>query len=198
MHVERTWLYRFLIAFCRGLYTILFGAKASGLEHFPKDMNCILLSNHIHAFDPATIAVFYRANEIHFIAKEAIFKHKLLAKFFTKLHAFPVNRGETDMRAMRQAVQVLRDGHVLGIFPEGHRQRDQRVKAIETGVAVIALRSDVPVVPIYISGRYRPFGRLKLTVGPPIPLDDLRAERVDSQALEAVKQRIVAALNALK
>jgi len=198
MNVEKTWLYRTLITIVRGIYAVFFGAKATGREHFPTGQNCILLSNHIHAFDPVTLAVFYKANEIHFIAKESIFRNRWLAKFFTQLHAFPVNRGETDMRAMRQAVQVLRDGHVLGIFPEGHRQQDRTVKSIETGVAVIALRSGVPVIPMYISGHYRPFGRLRLTVGPPIPLDDFRAERVDADVLEAVKERIVASLNALK
>jgi len=179
------------------IYAVFFGAKATGCEHFPKDQNCILLCNHVHAFDPVTIAVFYRASEIHFIAKESIFRRKWLAKFFTKLHAFPVHRGETDMRAMRQTMQVLKDGHVLGIFPEGHRQQDRQVKSIETGASVIALRSGVPAIPMYISGRYRPFGRLRLTVGPPINLDDFRGERADAEVLEAVKQRILDSLNAL-
>ena len=197
MNVERTRLYRTLIAICRVIYAVVFGAKASGREHFPKDQNCILIGNHIHAIDPVTLAVFYKANEIHFIAKESIFENRWLARILTKLHAFPVNRGETDMRAMRQAVQVLRDGHVLGIYPEGHRQKDRTVKAIETGVAVIALRSGVPVVPVYVSGHYRPFGRLRLTVGPPIPLDDIRSGRADTEALETVKRRVVESLNAL-
>lgn len=198
MNKEKTWLYSLVRIIAGIVYPLFFRAKAEGCENFPKDQNFILLSNHVHLLDPVTVAIFYKHSEVHFIAKDSLFKNKLFGAFLRKLHAFPVNRGETDMKAMRQAMQVLADGHVLGIFPEGHRQEDGVVKGLETGIAVIALRSRVPIVPAYISGRYRLFGRLRLQVGKPVELEDLRAGRVDAEALETVKSRILDALDALK
>lgn len=198
MNAEKTRLYTFARIIFGFVYSVFFRAKAVGLENFSEDQNCILLGNHIHALDPVTLALFYKPSEVHFIAKESLFKRKWLAALLSKLHAFPVNRGGTDMGAMRQAMQVLRDGHVLGIFPEGHRQPDAKVKRLETGVAVMALRSDVPVIPVYIAGKYRLFGRLRVAVGKPVPLEDLRAGRADAGALEAVKERVMEALEALE
>lgn len=198
MNRERTFLYTLARGIAGILYPLIFRAKARGQEHFPADTNCILLANHISAWDPITVARYYTISEVHFMGKESLFKVKPLAWLLRKLHAFPVNRGESDMAALRQSMQVLGEGHVLGIFPEGHRQQGDRVRFIETGVAVIALRSDVPLVPMLITGKYRLFGRPRLVVGEPIPLDDLRGRRADKETLEALKARIIDALEALR
>lgn len=92
------------------------------MENFPREENCIILSNHLSAWDPITIAHVYKHNEIHFIAKESLFRNRALKWFLGRLHAFPVSRGEADLAAMRTALKVIADGHVLGIFPEGHRR----------------------------------------------------------------------------
>lgn len=198
MKKERTFVY----TLCRGiaavLYTLFFGAKARGVERFPQDENCIILANHIHALDPVTVARFYKVSEIHFMAKDSLFRNPFLHWLITKLHAFPVNRGATDMGAMRKAMQVVRDGHVLGIFPEGHRQTSEHVESIETGVAVIALKTNVPLVPVLITGRYSFRGRLRVVVGDPIPMDDLRESASSASAPEELKRRIIDALEALR
>lgn len=198
MNKERTWLYSIARALAAVVCRCIFFSKARGLENFPRDENCILLGNHISAWDPVTVAHYYKPNEVHFMGKESLFKNPVLRTLFKWLHAFPVYRGERDMRAMRTAMQVLYDGHVLGIFPEGTRQRDDRMQSIETGVAVIALKSDVPLIPICISGRYRLFGKVRMVVGPPIKLDDLRGRRADTPTLEETKSRIIDAVEALR
>ncbi len=197
MKKERTPLYTFARGIAWLICSVIFGSSASGLENFPQDENCIIIGNHISGWDPIMVARYYGVSEVHFIAKESLFRNPVLRWLLTKLHAFAVHRGETDMAAMRKAMQVVQDGHVLGIFPQGTRQAEGAVKTIETGVAVIALKSDVPLIPVRVSGRYRPFGGLHLAVGPRIAVDDLRAGRADAQALEEVKRRIIAALEAL-
>lgn len=198
MKKEKTPLYTFARVVIGIGFRVAFGVRATGMENYPQDQNCIILSNHISALDPLTIAMFYKVSEIHFIGKESLFRNKFLAKLLTTLHAFPVNRGETDMGAMRTAMQIVRDGYVLGIFPEGHRQQGEHMQRIETGVAVMALKTDVPVVPVCITGKYRPFGKLRVTVGEPIPMDDLRAMRSNSEVLETLKQRIIDSVEALR
>lgn len=195
---EKTWLYSFARVVIGIIYRWIFRAKARGVEHFPTEENSIILGNHISAWDPLTVAVYYKASEIHFFAKDSLFRSRFLRWLLTKLHAIPVRRGETDMGAMRQAMQVLKEGRVLGIFPEGTRHSTDQVQSIETGVAVMALKSSVPIIPVLISGRYKLFGRVRLVVGPPIPMDDLRAGRPDTPALEAAKARMIVAVEALR
>jgi 1-acyl-sn-glycerol-3-phosphate acyltransferase len=167
------------------------------VERFPKDVNCILFANHISAWDPLIVAHLSKHNEVHFFAKASLFKYKMLAAVLRKVHAFPVKRGETDMKAMRHAMQVLKDGRVLGIFPEGTRNYDGQIKPIETGIAVMALKSRVPVIPIMINGRYKLFSKITVNIGEPIPLDDLFAKTADVDALDEVKARFMRALQAL-
>lgn len=198
MKKERTFLYTLLRGVASFLYRIIFLSRIEGRENYPTDQNCIILANHISAWDPVTVAYSYKVSEVHFMGKDSLFKNRLLGGFLRKVHAFPVSRGETDMAAMRTAMQIIRDGKVLGIFPEGHRQKDNRVQHIETGIAVMAMRTDVPLVPVMITGKYRLFGRIRVRVGQPIPLDDLRAAHADAQTLETLKQRIIDALEALR
>ncbi|MEG0766404.1 MAG: hypothetical protein RR482_01695, partial [Clostridia bacterium] len=87
---------------------------------------------------------------------------------------------------------------VLGIFPEGHRYHTGQIEKMETGVAVLALKSNVPLVPVYISGHYRVGGRLRIWVGPMVLIDDLRVQGADSTTLEAVKDRLQQALTVLQ
>ncbi len=198
MNRERTFFYRFAIAVLWPVYKFIFRAKARGVENFPKDTNCILISNHISAWDPLTIGLFYKESEVHFIAKDSLFKFRPLAAILRWLHAFPVSRGESDMAAMRACMQVLRDGHVLGVFPEGTRGHEGHVREIQTGIAVMALKSAVPVVPILLTGRYRLFGNVRLTVGALVPLDDLRAGRADAVTMDAVKSRVRESIESLR
>ncbi len=198
MNIEKTGFYTFARFVISVILRFIFGIKFDGMENFPKNQNCILIGNHTSAWDPLTIALFYSHNEVHFMAKESLFKNAFLKLILDNLHAFPVRRGETDMGAMRMCMQVLREGHVLGIFPEGHRQKDGRVKHVETGIAVMALKTEVPIIPVFICGRYRPFGRLRAVAGPPIPLGDLRAKHPDVEILEAVKARVIHSLESLR
>lgn len=198
LNKEKTGLYSFARVLAWFVCRVIFGVKARGMEHFPRYENCIILGNHISAWDPITIAHLYKISEVHFIAKESLFKIPVLPFLLKHLHAFRVNRGETDMSAMRTSMQVIREGHVLGIFPEGHRQKNGKVSSIETGVAVMAIKSEVPIIPVLIEGKYRLFGALRVVVGPPVRIDDLRERRPDAQTLEALKARIIDALEALR
>lgn len=198
MKKEKTFLYTIARGIAAVIYRVIFPTKARGMENFPTNENFIVLSNHISAWDPITIARYYRTSEIHFMAKESLYKNKLLAALLNKLHAFPVNRGKADMTAMRTAMQIIHDGYVLGIFPEGHRQHNDCVQSIESGVAVLALRTDVPLIPVVITGKYRFGGRIRVVIGPPIDIADLRAGPPDTPTVEAVKTRIIDAVEALR
>ncbi|HML46551.1 MAG TPA: lysophospholipid acyltransferase family protein [Clostridia bacterium] len=194
MKPRRTPLYSFARVVMALLYPLMFGIRVRGAEHFPKDRNFIVLANHISNWDPVSVAYACKTWEIHFLAKEGLFKNRLLRWLVTKLHAIPVSRQGTNLAAMRTALGVLRDGQVLGIFPEGHRYNTGRVEKIETGVAMLALKSDVPLVPAYIKGKYRLWSGLTVRIGPAMDLSDLREKGQSAEAIEEIKQRIESAL----
>jgi 1-acyl-sn-glycerol-3-phosphate acyltransferase len=87
-----------------------------------------------------------------FMAKEELFRPKLLSHLMGSLGAFPVSRGRLDRKVLRQTMQMLADGLVVVIFPEGMRSPGGRLRAAFPGAALIALRSGVPIIPVGITG----------------------------------------------
>ena len=91
---------------------------------------------------------------------------------------------------MRACMQVLRDGQVLGIFPEGTRHLPSLMQTVESGAALIALRANVPLLPVYIDSRVRCFHRTQAWVGEPIDFSDLRAQGVNTDTVNLLCDRI--------
>ena len=191
--LHRTWLYTFIVW---GLYFIvskvLFFVKIEGRENIPKDRNCVLMGNHQCILDPLMLALCVPDREIHFMGKKELWNNKLLGWAFTKVHGFPVDRGNMDMGAIRTAMNVLKGGETLGIFPEGTRSRTGHMLPLLSGASMLALRSGCEVIPVYIDGRYKPFHRITVRVGTAVEMDDLRAGRVTKESCDALTGRIEA------
>lgn len=191
-------VYRISRVLCRFYFYRLCGMKVTGQENLPEKGPFIILSNHRSMGDPFVLGVLYEQGELHFMAKEELFRNPVVRWYITRMHGFPVKRGQGDLSAMRTAMQVLRDGNALGIFPEGTRHKDGVMGEVQSGVSVLALRSKVPLIPVYIAGKYRIGGKLRAIVGKPVDADDLRALRADKQTLDTLDQRIYQALVALQ
>lgn len=191
--LHRTWLYTFIVW---GLYFIvskvLFFVKIEGRENIPKDHNCVLMGNHQCILDPLMLALCVPDREIHFMGKKELWNNKLLGWAFTKVHGFPVDRGNMDMGAIRTAMNVLKEGDTLGIFPEGTRSRTGHMLPLLGGASMLALRSRCDVIPVYIDGNYRPFRRMTVRVGRPVQMDDLLALRVTKETCDTLTGRIEA------
>ena len=191
--LHRTWLYTFIVW---GLYFIvskvLFFVRIEGRENIPKDRNCVLMGNHQCILDPLMLALCVPDREIHFMGKKELWNNKLLGWAFTKVHGFPVDRGNMDMGAIRTAMNVLKEGDTLGIFPEGTRSRTGHMLPLLGGASMLALRSRCDVIPVYIDGNYKPFRRMVVRVGEPVEMSDLLAGRVTKEACEELTHRIEA------
>lgn len=135
----------------------------------------IAIANHRSLLDPMALGYMCPC-QIRFLAKKELLNNRLLAAMFRNLRVIPVHRHNMDMTAMRACLKALRDGHVLGVFPEGTRHRSGLMEDIETGVGMIALKANAPLIPVYFSGRIRPFRVTHAYVGEPIPFDDILAE----------------------
>ena len=194
---EWTPVYRFIVNLYLVVAKALFFMRFHGLERIPRGGPCVLMANHRCLLDPVTLALCARDREIRFMGKKELFEKPVLGKLFRMAHGFPVDRGNLDMSAVRTALSVLGEGNTLGIFPEGTRSRTGHMLPLLGGASMIALRARVPVVPVYIDGTYRPFRRIEVYVGEPLPMDDLLAGRVNKESCEALTHRMEASFAAL-
>lgn len=190
-------LYRFAYAVLRPFYALFYPARVDGLENIPAEGAFILCCNHCNARDPFYLAVRQPRRYLHFMAKADLFKRKLVGRFITAVGGFPVDRGHSDLSAVRTALQLLKDGHCMAIFPQGTRVKDNHPTPMLDGVSMIALRSGAPVIPAYIGGPYRLFRRTQVSFGKPVSFDGLPS-RVDSATLDLATRRIEDAVWSLR
>ena len=150
----------------------------------------IIMANHRSFADPMALAIKVKRYEIRFIGKRELAHGRLKSWLFSGLHMILVSRHATDMAAMRQCMQTLKEGHILGIFPEGTRHQPEMMQEVERGTAIIALRARVPLLPVYIDGKIRPFHITHIYYGKPMELDDLYAQGVNNDTAHQLCQRI--------
>jgi 1-acyl-sn-glycerol-3-phosphate acyltransferase len=159
----------------------LFRLRAEGVENVPQNGGFVLAANHLSNFDPWPLGLpLFPKRYLRFMAKSELFWWPL-GPIISSGGAFKVRRGEGDLNAMNKAVELVRDGHVVVMFPHGTRQRKGLVKKYQprshTGAARIALEAGVPLVPAAIAGtdRLSRLGPLRVRYGEPIALDGLDA-----------------------
>ena len=121
-----------------------------GKERVPGSGPLIVVSNHLNIADPPLLGAAI-PRRLRFMAKQELF-HSRFGVFLRWFGAFPVRRFEADLAALRQAQGILKEGGVLGMFPEGHRSRDGGMGPPHPGTALIALRSGAPLLPVGITG----------------------------------------------
>lgn len=195
---ERTPLYT-LARLVFGIWLrVLYPVRWHNREQLSLPAPFILIANHRCFIDPLAIAIPIRDREVRFLAKRELTQSRLARNVLTKLHAIPVTRHGTDMGAMRASLQALREGHILGIFPEGTRRQPVMMQEVESGAALIALRARVPVLPCYIHGKIGPFRVTHIYYGAPMSLEDLYAQGVNSDAVQALCGRMRDTLYAMR
>ena len=175
----------------------IYPLRFHGREYADLDAPFILVSNHKHWLDPLIIGSGIRRYEVRFLGKKELVKTRVGAWLLNKLHMIVVDRHNSDLKAMRECMNVIRQGHVLGIFPEGTRCRNTTMEHLETGCAFIALRAKVPLLPVLIDRPVRPFRLTRVTYGPPIDISDLAAEGINAETAEKLNERIRASILSL-
>ena len=149
---------RALIALVRSFFRLVMEMRVEGLENFPREGPVVLAANHVTNFDVFPMQ-FALPRPIFFMGKAELFKNPLMDLVIRNLSGFPVNRGETDLWAMRHAAKVLAHGQTLGMFPEGTRSKGRGLKVAKTGAARLAIEAHCPILPIAIVGSDQFFKR---------------------------------------
>ncbi|MFF9278134.1 lysophospholipid acyltransferase family protein [Streptomyces griseosporeus] len=194
------------------LLRLLFRPRIEGLEHVPASGPAIVAGNHLSFSDHFLMPAVLR-RRITFLAKREYFtgpgiKGRLIAAFFRSAGQIPVDRSgkEAGQAAIREGLGVLRKGELLGIYPEGTRSHDGRLYKGKVGVAVMALKAGVPVVPCAMIGTFeaQPPGRVVPRLHPVVirfgkPLDFSRYAGLEQEkaVLRAVTDEIMYAILSL-
>src|SRR3954454_2387060 len=104
--------------------------QVDGLEHLPSDGPVLLAGNHDSYWDPLAIGLAARPRrQIHALAKSSLWKNPVLAKVLDGMGQIPIDRGKGDLGALSRAIEALREGHCIGVFPEGTRTRGRTLRA---------------------------------------------------------------------
>ena len=155
-------LARFLAWLARVLTRVLTRVKVEGLDNLPKEGPLIVVSNHISNADPPIVFGFLTpalGRQMRILAKEALFVGPIGWFLRRYLAVTPVKSGGSDIEAYRVAKGILDRGEVLCVFPEGTRSPTGVMQEPKPGVAMLATRSKVTVVPVGISGTDQFLGR---------------------------------------
>lgn len=207
--IKEHWRYPYERATFRVLVWLILGARrrlqVEGRDNVPRTGPVILVSNHVATADPPMVTGLLPRLDIFPMAKAEAFGTRWSRFFLGGWNAFPVVRHSADRRALERALQVLREGHLLALFPEGTRSKDARLSRAFPGAGFIALRSGAPVVPVAIWGSENvlPKGRIwprsahvHVAYGTPITVQRRRSDgtRVSNQEAADELLKAVAAL----
>lgn len=155
---------------------VFFPRTIIGKEHVPEQGSFILASNHISNLDPILIGLSFN-RRVSYMAKDSLFRKPILRFLFHSVEAFPVKRGASDVRALRETLRRLKRGVPVVVFPEGTRQGSGKQEKINPGIGFLAVKSGVPVVPVHIDGsgyvlppgaRIPKRGRVTISFGKPL------------------------------
>ena len=181
---------------------ILHPVTVEGLERLPRQ-GVLLCPNHASNWDPILVALKLPTNyRLHIMAKEELFKNPLLGWLLRKVGAFPVSRGNNDINTVRTAMQAIRDGDNLLIFPEGTVVRngvgyiDGLPAHAKAGVAMIGVRTGAVLVPVFVDGEKRLFRRTRIIFGEPYE-PQYTGRRGTSEEMQKIADGVLAAAYAL-
>lgn len=158
----------FLKFFCCHVF---FRVKYINYEKLQKIKKCVVCPNHSTAFDP--FWVYFKTDNMWIMAKNELFKNKILAKIFTAYNVYPIKRGQKDAGSLMHSINILEknDKARLLIFPEGTRiHKDKERGRAKVGPMFIASKAQVPIVPVYITKNPRLFSKVTVTFGDPMDI----------------------------
>jgi len=168
---------------------LLWKLRVLNRHHEPARGSAIYICNHQSFLDPVLMGLALR-RPMHYMARDSLFRSRLLAPLMKSLNAFPVRRGTADLRAMKEAMRRLKGGAQLVVFAEGTRTHDGRIGPFLPGVALLAQRAAEWTVPVVIDGAFEAWprsaalfrpGAIVVQYGRPVSRAEARGQ--DAQAL---------------
>ncbi len=165
-------LYKFLFSVIIPVFRLFFRVRITGKENLPEGAT-VVCANHTSMLDPFFAAMLFSTKNLPvFMGKIELFRIPVIGAILRTIEAIPVDRGSTSMSTLRNAINHLKNGRKVVIFPEGTRVSGEAdVAGAKTGAAMMACRAGVSMLPVFISGKKRLFGRVEVIAGKPIATD---------------------------
>jgi cytidylate kinase len=182
-------------------FKLFYRLKVHGINNFIKGP-AMIASNHVSYYDPPAIAVS-SMEEVHFLAKESLFRNSCFGWLIKKLNSHPISRGASDVTSFKKVVSLLNKGDKVILFPEGERSGDGKLSKILPGIGLLVYLSKCAVIPTYIFGSYslwnrtrkipKIFGKVHVVFGTPISF--AQCDHLDKRAcMEKVNNLLEEAL----
>jgi 1-acyl-sn-glycerol-3-phosphate acyltransferase len=197
----RAW-YRVCLALARIPMRGLMRPQVEGREWIPSSGGLLVAANHLSYWDPPVLA-HTLDREVHFLAKEELFRVPVFGSLIRSLNSIPVRRGMADLKGIQEAIAAVRGGGCLLIFPEGSRSRTGELMRARPGVGLLWSHTRVPILPAYLSGTNRvrrwaaqretvrvrfgrPLGEAELLAGEELSSSRAQYQRIADRALDAI------------
>ncbi|RYG26341.1 1-acyl-sn-glycerol-3-phosphate acyltransferase [bacterium] len=183
-------IYRLATGFFRRLYFPTHGGvEVRHAERVPLEGGLIVVSNHMSHLDAPAMAATLKGRRLRAMAKEELWNNRFFGWLIKEIGAFPVKRGEADAEGVRKCLELLKGGEAVIVFAEGTRSDGKTMLPLEPGVALLAKKSGVPVLPVGICGTQfmMPQGgggrkeRVRVVVGEPFTFDEVAGKGRDGR-----------------
>lgn len=174
------------------IFAVFYRVELVNTNNVPESGPVLICANHNGIMDMFFIGYKIKRN-IHYMAKEELFKIPLIGLIIKRLGAFPVRRGKGDVSSIKTVFRLLDEGKAVGIFPEGTRTNGKRKKdiKIKPGAAMIALRTGVRVLPVAINGNYRLFSKVRVVFGKPFIIESEEDKKYRNSELIKISEGIM-------
>lgn len=198
-------LYAILYPICKFLFKLFFKLEIEGIENVPREGGIIVVANHVSLLDPIILGVALN-RPVYFMAKEELFKNPVLGFVISRLNAFPVRRGSVDRRAIERGLALLREGKVLGMFPEGKRSKDGLLSEPHHGPTTFAYKTGAPILPAALigtgevlrKGSWMPrLRRVRVRIGKALSFTKPMGEKVEKTEIREASRKMMDAISSL-
>ena len=184
--------YNFMLKLFSIFSRTFFKFEVIGTENIPSEGNLIIAANHKSNLDPIFVAsAVNKKRKMTAIAKEELFKNKILAKILNKVEIIPINRQNPGLGTIKRILKYIKNDYALVMFPEGTRSKTDDFNNAKAGLSLFATKAKAEIVPCTIYSSYKLFKPAKIYFGKPISLEEYYKQKLTSEDYERISGEVM-------
>ena len=184
--------YNFMLELFSIFSRTFFKFEVIGAENIPSEGNLIIAANHKSNLDPIFVAsAVNKKRKMTAIAKEELFKNKILAKILNKVEIIPINRQNPGLGTIKRILKYIKNDYALVMFPEGTRSKTDDFNNAKAGLSLFATKAKAEIVPCTIYSSYKLFKPAKIYFGEPISLEEYYKQKLTSEDHERISGEVM-------
>lgn len=184
--------YNFMLKLFSIFSKTFFKFEVIGTENIPSEGNLIIAVNHKSNLDPIFVAsAVNKKRKMTAIAKEELFKNKILAKILNKVEIIPINRQNPGLGTIKRILKYIKNDYALVMFPEGTRSKTDDFNNAKAGLSLFATKAKAEIVPCTIYSSYKLFKPAKIYFGKPISLEEYYKQKLTSEDHERISGEVM-------